>query len=116
MCWRSRPPTPAPCVRLIGCADAALSRYVNYTRLVIERATLEDDGTWPFATGVVQKSAATTPFRGKTWQRRREIAERELDASRRLGRSAVGRTTSRRATRPRLAVVWIMKHRALKRR
>jgi predicted amidophosphoribosyltransferase len=53
-------------------------RAFDHTGLVIERATLEDDGTWPFATRVVQKSAATTPFRGQTWQRRREIAELEL--------------------------------------
>jgi predicted amidophosphoribosyltransferase len=53
-------------------------RAFDHTGLVIERAALEDDGTWPFETGVLQKSAATTPFRGKTWQRRREIAELEL--------------------------------------
>jgi predicted amidophosphoribosyltransferase len=53
-------------------------RAFDHTGLVIDRAALEDDGTWPFKTGVVQKSAATTPFRGEAWQRRREIAELEL--------------------------------------
>jgi predicted amidophosphoribosyltransferase len=53
-------------------------RAFDHTGLVIARATLEDDGTWPFETGVVQKSAATTPFRGRSWKRRFEIAEHEL--------------------------------------
>lgn len=53
-------------------------RAFDHTALVIESAAFEDDGTWPFETGVVQKSGATTPFRGKTWQRRYEIAELEL--------------------------------------
>jgi predicted amidophosphoribosyltransferase len=53
-------------------------RAFDHTALVIESAAFEDDGTWPFETDVVQKSAATTPFRGKTWQRRHEIAEHEL--------------------------------------
>jgi len=33
---------------------------------------------WPFRVGVVQKTAATTAFRGKTWRSRYEIAEHEL--------------------------------------
>ena len=45
---------------------------------MIERAASEDLGRWPFEIGVVQKSAATTPFRGKRWKRRHEIAETEL--------------------------------------
>ncbi len=53
-------------------------RTFDHTALVIERAISEDDGAWPFQTGVVQKTAATTPFRGKTWKRRYEIAEHEL--------------------------------------
>lgn len=54
-------------------------RAFDHTGLVIERAAGEDDDeTWPFELGVVQKSAATTPFRGKTWRRRYEIAEIEL--------------------------------------
>jgi predicted amidophosphoribosyltransferase len=54
-------------------------RTFDHTGLVIERAAGEDDDeAWPFELGIVQKSAATTPFRGKTWRRRREIAELEL--------------------------------------
>jgi predicted amidophosphoribosyltransferase len=54
-------------------------RTFDHTGLVIERAAGEDDDeTWPFELGIMQKSDATTPFRGKTWQRRREIAELEL--------------------------------------
>jgi predicted amidophosphoribosyltransferase len=54
-------------------------RAFDHTALVIERAIFEDDdGMWPFKIGILQKTAATTPFRGKTWQRRREIAELEL--------------------------------------
>lgn len=45
---------------------------------MIERAIIEDDGTWPFQTEVMQKMAATTPFRGRTWKGRYEIAEHEL--------------------------------------
>ena len=53
-------------------------RAFNHTELVIKRAITEDDGTWPFQTRVIQKTAATTPFRGKTWKKRYEIAEHEL--------------------------------------
>lgn len=53
-------------------------RAFDHTGLVIERAIAEDDGTWPFQTGTVQKTAATTPFRGKTWKSRYDIAEHEL--------------------------------------
>lgn len=53
-------------------------RAFDHTGLVIERAIIEDDGTWPFQTGVVQKTTATTPFRGKTWRARYEIAEHQL--------------------------------------
>ncbi len=53
-------------------------RAFDHTELVIELAITEDDGTWPFQTGVIQKTAATTPFRGKTWKKRYEIAEHEL--------------------------------------
>ena len=53
-------------------------RKFDHTGLVIEQAIVEDDGTWPFRVGVVEKTAATTPFRGKTWKTRHEIAEYEL--------------------------------------
>lgn len=53
-------------------------REFDHTAKVIEHAALEDDGTWPFRVGMVEKAAATTPFRGKTWKRRHEIAEGEL--------------------------------------
>lgn len=53
-------------------------RKFDHTGLVIKQAILEDDGTWPFRVGVVEKTAATTPFRGKTWKKRHEIAEYEL--------------------------------------
>ncbi len=53
-------------------------RAFDHTGLVIERAIFEDDATWPFRTGVIQKTAATIPFRGKTWRGRYEIAEHEL--------------------------------------
>lgn len=54
-------------------------RAFDHTGLVIEQAALEDDeGTWPFATDVMQKTAATTPFRGKRWRTRYDIAEGEI--------------------------------------
>ncbi len=54
-------------------------RAFDHTGLVIERAAFEnDDETWPFELGVVQKATATTPFRGRSWKRRFEIAELEL--------------------------------------
>jgi predicted amidophosphoribosyltransferase len=53
-------------------------RTFDHTGLVIERAIVEDDGTWPLQAGVIHKTAATTPFRGKTWRSRYEIAEHEL--------------------------------------
>jgi predicted amidophosphoribosyltransferase len=53
-------------------------RAFDHTALVIEHAITEDDGVWPFQTEVVQKTAATTPFRGKTWKDRYRIAENEL--------------------------------------
>jgi predicted amidophosphoribosyltransferase len=53
-------------------------RKFDHTGLVIEKAIVEDDGTWPFRSGVVEKTAPTTPFRGKTWKKRHEIAEYEL--------------------------------------
>jgi predicted amidophosphoribosyltransferase len=53
-------------------------RQFDHTGLVIERAIVEDDGVWPFRVGVLEKTAATAPFRGKTWKRRHEIAEHEL--------------------------------------
>jgi predicted amidophosphoribosyltransferase len=53
-------------------------RGFDHTGMVIEWAQAEDDGTWPFMTGVIEKTVATTPFRGRSWQRRREIAETEL--------------------------------------
>jgi len=53
-------------------------RAFDHTRLVIEHAAFEDDGCWPFQTGLLLKSAATTPFRGKRWKTRYDIAEREI--------------------------------------
>lgn len=53
-------------------------RIFDHTGLVIERAAEEDDDEWPFALGVLEKVAATTAFRGKTWRRRYEISEDEL--------------------------------------
>lgn len=53
-------------------------RTFDHTALVIKRASIEDEDVWPFDIGVVEKTAATTPFRGKTWKRRHEIAETEI--------------------------------------
>ncbi len=53
-------------------------RSFDHTGLVIERAAEEDDDNWPFELGVLEKTAATAPFRGKTWQRRYEISESEI--------------------------------------
>ncbi len=53
-------------------------RTFDHTGEVIAAAQLEDDGVWPFARNVVEKTRPTTPFRGRGWQRRREIAETEL--------------------------------------
>jgi predicted amidophosphoribosyltransferase len=53
-------------------------RAFDHTGDVIDWAAAEDDGTWPFLTGAIVKTAATTPFRGRTWQQRYQIAETEL--------------------------------------
>jgi len=53
-------------------------RAFDHTGEVVEWAQIEDENGWPLATGVIEKISATTPFRGKTWQKRREIAEGEL--------------------------------------
>jgi predicted amidophosphoribosyltransferase len=45
---------------------------------IIDRAIIEDDEHWPFTFGGIVKTSATTPFRGKTWKRRYEIATTEL--------------------------------------
>lgn len=56
-------------------------RAFDHTGLVIERAILEDGGAWLFQTGVVCKTGPTTPFRGRTWRARYDIAEHELRAA-----------------------------------
>jgi predicted amidophosphoribosyltransferase len=56
-------------------------RPFDHTGTVVARAMLEDDANWPFALGVVEKTAPTTPFRGRTWEQRRRIAETELRGS-----------------------------------
>jgi predicted amidophosphoribosyltransferase len=53
-------------------------RAFDHTGSIIERAIIEDDGTWPFELGVIEKTRATPAFRGRSWQRRREIATSEL--------------------------------------
>lgn len=53
-------------------------RAFDHTGEVLAAARLEDDGTWPFVGNVIQKTQPTTPFRGRGWQRRRQIAETEL--------------------------------------
>lgn len=53
-------------------------RAFDHIGQIVERAIIEDDGTWPFELGVVKKTNATTRFRGQTWRRRLEIANNEL--------------------------------------
>jgi predicted amidophosphoribosyltransferase len=53
-------------------------RAFDHTGEVIEWAQVEDTGGWPLEIGVIQKIRPTTPFRGRTWQQRRAIAETEL--------------------------------------
>lgn len=50
----------------------------DHTGTIIERAIVEDDGSRPFELGVIEKTRATTPFRGQAWRRRYEIATAEL--------------------------------------
>ncbi len=59
-------------------------RAFDHTGLVIEHAAFEDGGSWPFRNDVLEKSAATTPFRGKRWKTRYEIAEREIGPALRI--------------------------------
>lgn len=53
-------------------------RPFDHTGSVLERAIVEDDGTWPFELGVMEKNRATPAFRGMTWKRRYDIANDEL--------------------------------------
>jgi predicted amidophosphoribosyltransferase len=50
----------------------------DHTGLVLKSAAREDDRHWPFKAGVVEKTTATMPFRGRTWKQRYAIATREL--------------------------------------
>lgn len=53
-------------------------RSFDHIGLIVERAKLEDDDTWPFEFGVITKTRATTRFRGRTWRQRLDIANYEL--------------------------------------
>jgi predicted amidophosphoribosyltransferase len=54
-------------------------RPFDHTAAVIQRAMKEDKGgAWPFALDVIQKTRATTPFRGRAWPQRYTIATGEL--------------------------------------
>jgi predicted amidophosphoribosyltransferase len=53
-------------------------RPFDHTWEVLSAASIESFGAWPFTSGVIIKTAATTPFVGKTWRQRRDIAEGEL--------------------------------------
>jgi predicted amidophosphoribosyltransferase len=53
-------------------------RAFDHTAAIIERAVKEDEGDWPFALDVIQKTGPTTPFRGRTWPQRHAIAMGEL--------------------------------------
>jgi hypothetical protein len=64
-------------------------RAFDHTGLVIERAAFEDDGTWPFETGVLQKSAATTPVASRRPTRSSAATAFQLNAS--SSRSDIGR-------------------------
>jgi predicted amidophosphoribosyltransferase len=56
-------------------------RSFDHTAAVIERAMKEDEGSWPFALDIIRKTAATAPFRGRTWSQRYTIATTELRAA-----------------------------------
>lgn len=53
-------------------------RAFDHTAKVVERAIVEDTGSWPFQLGVVTKTAPTKAFRGRTWPQRHAIATGEL--------------------------------------
>ena len=54
-------------------------RPFDHTAMVVEQAQKEDESdAWPFAIGVVRKTTATTPFRGRTWPQRHTIATSQL--------------------------------------
>jgi predicted amidophosphoribosyltransferase len=53
-------------------------RAFDHISRIVERAMIEDDGTWPFRLDVVTKTAPTPPFRGRTWQQRHDIAVGQL--------------------------------------
>jgi predicted amidophosphoribosyltransferase len=64
--------------------DPEGDRRYDHTRGVISAADDEAEGRWPFdseSSPAIIKTAATTPFVGKTWQQRRQIAEGELRES-----------------------------------
>jgi predicted amidophosphoribosyltransferase len=64
-------------------------RSFDHIGHIIERAVIEDDGTWPFEFGVIEKTRPTTRFRGQTWRRRFDIANQELEPALRVARPDV---------------------------
>lgn len=64
-------------------------RSFDHIGHIVERAIIEDDGTWPFELGVIDKTGPTTPFRGQTWKRRFDIANRELTPALQIARPNV---------------------------
>jgi predicted amidophosphoribosyltransferase len=64
-------------------------RSFDHIGHIIERAMIEDDGTWPFELGVIEKTGPTARFRGQTWRRRLDIANQELAPALRVARPDV---------------------------
>ncbi len=54
-------------------------RSWDHISKIIRRAEIEADGAWPFARGVVRKTAPTKPFKEcRSWRERLEVARYEI--------------------------------------
>lgn len=56
----------------------------DHTRLILQAASVEAPGRWPFdleEPAAIVKTKPTTPLAGKSWKQRKEIAEGELRGS-----------------------------------
>jgi predicted amidophosphoribosyltransferase len=56
-------------------------RSFDHTEGIVRAAEIEEPLGWPFAYGVVVKTAPTERFAGKTWRERKAIAEGPLRAA-----------------------------------
>ena len=58
--------------------DRARGRTFDHIGDIMRAAAVEEPTRWPFALDVLEKTAPTERFAGKTWPQRREIAEGPL--------------------------------------